>query len=672
MAVRALLAFALASGFARVSSLREGGWRSGHADQAERSLFLTGIGPLSEFLKSNGQVTSGKIVEENSIAVTIAIGGLLIAIVALCFMCCSRTASPSSSGASERDPQDRTLPQQLSGLKREKTRMLLEQAMQKQKLERLMQSILELEAELQQQRMQPFDPEEAQKRADNALRATEMLTERSLLSALAYMAPLGVQGNRIYEAMDRRRKLMTERAAKLAWEEAQGLCKDMQDVFGVDEDLRNGIFTTVKGLEIPSVATLISSATAPSKLRFLLVSLQVSVALHLVYVLVDSFVLLLDRRLECGSKQGESHDLLFWWYATDLAVIATCMLINFSALMRVGRVVEEINAPPVTADDPVRAFRMLLDYYMTVGAEALERYNEFNRSYLNFIASLSIFFSVCWMFYATHLVFNTPWAHCVTAGLIILRVRVCLFLIFLLPVLVQLVCFFISSYLSSESFKLGLIATADSIDGVAAMGLPVAGIMVQSTMVSGPRDLTYMHLRRCELRKYELSLEETQANDTLKKVEASRAELDAELARLKKRKQEEAHMTDDELRAQHIAAKDAILKDAEKVFVNLSSKAEELSKSAADQVKQWEAEGRVPMQELLNSGMDMAQVQAYMEAAGKQAQDSMQRFAQDPALQQALTQLQETAQAGLGVGQARPQAEERGPVRPWRGGVVEW
>jgi len=657
----ALLAVLLPDG---ALCVREGGsLDQQHLGASDQLWQPPGTGMFADFLEKNGRSGAATTVRESGTAVACCVGGALILII-LCLVMVYRRGSSGSVGTAgtvaeagrpvDASGEEAALPQQLTRLKREKTRMVMEQAMQKQKLERLIESILRLEAELKQaQGEPPPSPEEIQKKAQDAIAATEMLTDRSLTSAMAYIAPLVMQGNRVYETLERRRHAMQERAAKMAFEEAQVACKELGDVFGVDAELRSNIFDTVAHVEIPSIATLISSAFAPGKLRFAATNLQIGVAVHALCVLIAVIVLLVDRHSPCGSHEKEHDNFIFYWYSTDLAVGVTCLLIRGCSLARINRVIDRIDTPPATSDDPAKAFRILMDYYMTVGAMALEKYDEFARSSLNTFANWSVVFGLIWMCYATHLVFNYPWIYCVTAGLVILRVRVVLFLVCLGPILINLVIFFAGRYFDSDSFQTTLLSAADSIDQVVGLGMPIAGVVVQSLLVRSPRDLTSLQLRRAELQKYELQCKKDEAEATLTQVEYEKASLDAEIERLEAQRDEEAVMTDDELRVKHIAAKDKILDDAQQVFIKLTGKAAELTKQAEEQIKKWEAEGGIPIQDLLDSGLSVSQVQDYMAQARKQAEESMQKLTEDQRFQQAMSQVKETAQSAAAAAQKR-------------------
>mmetsp|Transcript_23265 Transcript_23265/g.72455 ORF Transcript_23265/g.72455 Transcript_23265/m.72455 type:complete len:508 (-) Transcript_23265:96-1619(-) len=500
--------------------------------------------------------------------------------------------------------------------------------MPKHKLQKLIEAMGRLEGELTPAGGEELSPEEVQKRTEEALVATEMMTERSLLSAMANVAPLAMQGTRVLETMDRRRQIAKDRAAKLAADEAKELFKELQDVFGVDAELRSSLFDAVANLEIPSVATLVLSALAPARLRLLKAGLQASFTMHAAFALISTLVLLFDRRRGCGAESGESDGLVPGWYWVDLAVGAACLVIRAWSLRRVGRAIEQVEAPPPTCDNQAKALRLLLDYYLTVGAAALEKYDELMASWLNALANWSVVFNAMWMCYGTWLVFNYPWAHCATVGLVVLRLRVILFLVCLGPLVVHLAGFFVSGYLHSNSFAMTLVSAAASVDEVLGLGMPVATIAAKSMVIRSSRDLTNMQLRRCEIRKYELRCEQDEAEATLQKVGTETTEVDAQIARLEAIKAEERGMTENELKLRHLAARDKILDNAQLVFGRLTGKAQELSRAAELQVERWEEEGGIPVQDLLGSGMSVEQVRECVESARRQAEDSVRELTQ--------------------------------------------
>ena len=61
--------------------------------------------------------------------------------------------------------------------------------------------------------------EEVEKKAKDALEATDVLVQKQLLGMLAYAAPFAMQSQRVVAAVDQRFKLAQEKALRVAYEE---------------------------------------------------------------------------------------------------------------------------------------------------------------------------------------------------------------------------------------------------------------------------------------------------------------------------------------------------------------------------------------------------------------------------------------------------------------------
>lgn len=220
----------------------------------------------------------------------------------------------------------------------------------------------------------------------------------------------------------------------------------------------------------------------------------------------------------------------------------------------------------VAGDDPLKVLGMLLDYYLTTGADALARYDLVMRSCLYALASWQAVFSLVWMIYGTDMVFNTTWDQCHTAGLIVLRIRVLLFLIFVVPAFLNLIFFLVSRFLASSKFRMGLIASADSVDEFLGIGLPLAGIFIQAYLVRNRHDMISLQLHRYELQKMDLQLKHQKAEAKLHEVTIASEMADDQIERLEGRRVSEYRMTEEEVREREQAAKAAVLHSAEEVM----------------------------------------------------------------------------------------------------------
>lgn len=168
----------------------------------------------------------------------------------LLIMCCMMrkkqapaTAYTLPTAAGEPEAGEGTLDQKLSLLKKQKTKILMHQVIEKQKLERILRDIMTLEAERKQE-AGDIDPEAVKAKAQETIKAVDISMSKNMTSALAYMMPMVMQSQRIYETIDKRSKKAQEMIARAAVDEVKNLTKDMQDVFEV-QDIKGQLFKSL-------------------------------------------------------------------------------------------------------------------------------------------------------------------------------------------------------------------------------------------------------------------------------------------------------------------------------------------------------------------------------------------------------------------------------------------
>lgn len=287
---------------------------------------------------------------------------VVVLLVVLIFLLKGKKAAAQSytlpaAPAGDQEAGEGTLDQKLSLLKKQKTKILMHQVIEKQKLERILKDIMTLEAERKQEAGE-IDPEAVKAKAQDTIKAVDISMSKNMTTALAYMMPMVMQSQRIYETIDKRSKKAQEMIARAAVEEVKNLTKDMQDVFEV-QDIKGQIFKSLGEIDTPSLATIIASAFAPAQLRVLHISNYISLMTVLVVVIIDALILVSDRGFTCqsfvGNKEGKQNAVDLW-YKVDLGIAAFCVLVRLWTVRTLSPLIQEMNNPPMLEmqDDPVQ------------------------------------------------------------------------------------------------------------------------------------------------------------------------------------------------------------------------------------------------------------------------------------------------------------------------------
>lgn len=477
---------------------------------------------------------------------------------------------------------------QLSLLRMQKLKAVMEQVVQQRKLADIDERILAVETQIRDE-ARPSSAE-VRKRTMHALSATNQLAQQGILSALAYAGPIAMQSQRIYTLLERRAHETQRRARELAYEEAGSFGADLMGVLRV-EDLRNVALDSVSRTDM---AILLASAFAPAQLRVIHLENTLRTIQLASFSAITIAVLFWDQHHPCESawEHRVSKTEIYRWCAVDVSIAGICYLIRLWMLRKVGALLENLDESPgmVEADDPIQALCKLLDYYMTTGCEALARIDSVLGSTLYILADWSVVFSYAWMVYATAIVFNTPWSGCQTVTLVVLRARVLIFLFLLTPSLLNIGLFAGLRLLGTQQSQLAMISAADSIDELLDLGFPVASVIVQSMLVRNSRDAAQLQLRSHEVRGLQLQYRRQEVEARLQEVAQEQALADAEIKQLLLDAENAPEAAEEEAHARRklSEAKAAILVDAERAFRGLNDRGLEISRLAQEQLKEWE------------------------------------------------------------------------------------
>lgn len=568
-------------------------------------------------------------------AAVIGTSVFLMLLISCCMM--RKTASAPATAytlptaAGEPEAGEGTLDQKLSLLKKQKTKILMHQVIEKQKLERILRDIMTLEAERKQE-AGDIDPEAVKAKAQETIKAVDISMSKNMTSALAYMMPMVMQSQRIYETIDKRSKKAQEMIARAAVDEVKNLTKDMQDVFEV-QDIKGQLFKSLGEIDTPSLATMIASAFAPAQLRALHISNYISLMMVLVVVIIDTLILVGDRGFTCDSFVGQEvkKDAVDLWYKVDLGISGFCLLVRFWTVRTLSPLVQEMNNPPMLQmqEDPVQALRALLAYYLNTGSQAIMRVDDVTGSALYALSNWTVLFNLIWIGVAGDLVLNTPWSSCHDPGLIILRIRFVFFLIFIVPVLLNVVLFFAGRMLNGEGLQISLLNSASKADEGLGIGVPLCSILVQAFFIRNKRDMINIQLKILQMKKEDAEKKRLDAEKELQKLQGDETSQSAEVETLQHRLEEEADKDDGDFVKQQEEQREKVLQEAEQVFGLLNERAKKASGEAEAQVKKWEegqggelleaiskGEGTMKLQEMLGQ----VDVQGMASDYAKQAQ----------------------------------------------------
>lgn len=457
------------------------------------------------------------------------LGILLLAVLAVSFLFCvcnRRSSNPSQAQPSEelaKSPSvvggDGTPEQKLDALKKQKSRQLMAQFVEKQKLEKLLKDIMQLEAQLADE--SPPDPEMCKKKAEDALRAVDMSVERNLAGAMAYMAPMALQSQRIVETLDKRSRSVQEKVLKAMIEETKAATADLGEVFDVSE-IQGALFKSIKDMDTPTLATIVASMLAPAHLKVLYYNSMIGAYCYLIVVILDVICVLCDLGTTCHSLiwGQERNGMIDHWYEVDLGIASFCLIIRWWTSRSLGYSIEELDVPPPISvgDNPIQVMRVMLSYYLSTGNQAILKVDEASRSWLNGLANWQSVFDLIWMMASGYLVLNTTWPMCPHTGLAFLRARFILGMLFFGPVFLNLVFFFVGRSMDSEGTKVSLLRAADKADSALQIGFPIVTVIVQATIVRSKRDMVQMQMRLIELKKAEAEKRRKAAEADLEKA----------------------------------------------------------------------------------------------------------------------------------------------------------
>lgn len=290
--------------------------------------------------------------------------------------------------------------------------------------------------------------------------------------------------------------------------------------------------------------------------------------------------------------KNASSSGIYCWFLVDFCVHTMCAFIRWRVVVSVGAVMEVIETPPPlqVVDHPLDALRLMFDFYLSTGAEALFQLDEVMASSVLYFASWSVCFDTCWLIYSVDIVWNTPWSMCDSIGLSILRIRSLLFLMLFLVYTIQVVGFVISQLFASSKFAMTCINVADKIDEVLELGIPVAKVLVHALVVRNSSDMLVIQLNMHQLERDQLQMRREYLQRELGEVDECDEKTTTEIERLNAERMGMSDQWKDksQKQAEFLLMKQNIMKDSSKFIDEIKKKTAKASEEAATALEEIE------------------------------------------------------------------------------------
>jgi len=541
---------------------------------------------------------------------------------------------------------------EMQRLKKLKHRLLMEQAITKSKLEATIKEILELQQALEAANAGPeLSAEEVKQQVAEATRAHELMTQRGLVTAVAYVAPFAMQGKRLAAALDSRLQSVREKAVDMVTEEVRALGRDVYDVLDLKD---KGIFSFSQfgNIDLPAMALLIASAFAPTQLKLLHAQNSLAFKFKLLIVVLDGIVILLDKDAKCEAvwfSEDAPNDVMIWFYV-DFFVAAFCCLVRFVVKRAVEATLSDIDRqPPPTPDNPIQAVQVLIEYYVSTGGEALIRLDTVTSSRLFGFVGWAMLFDFLWAMVGTDVVLNVPFRACQLLSIAVLRIRSLLFLVLVIPLLVALLIWLASKVAESDAVFIQLCKFANYVDNSLSLGFPLAKLLLQVCYVRNTYDMMRLELRVLRMDEDRVARDQQKLEKDLEQLKSAHASLQAEVEKVEG-KLHEMDELGSSAEEEHERAKQKILEESEKFFFFVNDQSKKAADEAAKQVEEWEAGDGPEVLRALAKGEGGSLTQDYltslsasMQSAQESAYAAAAQLAESETLQNLSTQARQLA-----------------------------
>lgn len=494
----------------------------------------------------------------------------------------------------------------LKALKSERLKLVSQQAVAKEKLTKLLEEILRLEHE--QQTGVALTDEELNRKVKDCLESSDIIAQRSLLSAVAYAAPFMTQGQKVYTTMEARLKEAQDRAQQLMKEETETMYSEITASLNLQ-----GLSATelINDVQVPKLSLLLAASMAPMQLNAAHLANILNLVAMVIFVVAGAVVLCLDSTKGCWSEDNVlkpdmgfeerfklwihnmESNLVYGWTSIDFFLNSFFFLIRLRFYFLTKQLVEPITTPPPisVADNPVRAFRHLVDFHISCGGQALRALSEIQKSVLFQLASWTTIFNFCWMLFGADIIMNVPWSSCRIWSLVVLRGRVLFFFMLIIPMVLSIVFFLANLVFNSNGFAMQLLRAADFLDESSGLGAPVFKILAYSFLVRSVEDTVEIQIISHRHEKTRLDAEREALEKTLAQTQESlqRNSCDAQAADGKIQLLEDKRIScggksPEELEEQFRQMKEELLDKSESFFQSVNDRGRDLAASSADKL----------------------------------------------------------------------------------------
>lgn len=227
------------------------------------------------------------------------------------------------------------------------------------------------------------------------------------------------------------------------------------------------------------------------------------------------------------------------WMMVDAASLAIVVITRTHAMSSIARTttkLEAFQAAPLNVSpdaNSVEVSRVQLERDMLMAAETMVQYEKLTCSKAFQILDVLPIFDFVWQVGGIALLFDTPSKFCASAQLLLgwARVRGLIFLVGLVPVIINLAMVVVKAAAKSRSSSASVLSTTDSLDkALFPYGPPVITILARSFFVRDVTDMQALELKVMAFEKRMAKQEKDRLNAEYEEARIKAAELEETFA----------------------------------------------------------------------------------------------------------------------------------------------
>jgi len=508
----------------------------------------------------------------------------VLVVVALLGFYTSNTSPDDGNAAPEGglEGEDSHTNAQMRRLRQQRMQLLVQRVENQRQLE-------EIAASIKEERRGDRSIDDIQREAQENVRSADFLAERGIIGAFAYATPLLMQGQRIQQVMTKRVDSVMDKARQVALEEVHNLGQDVRqalDIEGFDKILKD----TFSDDKVPTLAILMSSLFANMQIKAAHIANLIGIVQNAVFSILSLIAVPVEVAKPCHQGTAMERYVLAW-FCVDGLINLFCIAVSITAFYMTKQIIATLDKPPPPvqdAGDPSKRLRYLVDYYSSLGVDALIELDRFRESTVyklnRFVGIVSVFMLII----GTDLCFNTNWDDCTGTSLIaliVLRLRIVLYLMLFIPMFLANMCFITYAVLGGD-FQLTLLDIAAATDASMQLGFPLVTIAVHSMLVRTPSDMLDVQLRRAKRKSGFFEQKQAEYTEELLKNEKEHEAAKAQLEKLRAAKEELNTRTSEEQHEDDEQKKAELLDQAEVFFKTVNTSAMTRVKAMTESLEQ--------------------------------------------------------------------------------------